>query len=389
MKKRKGIVIGAGVGGLTAAAAMRRAGVEVEIYERARELREAGAALGIMSNAVAALRSIGINGALEANGEAIDDFQIFDTKGKLIAVTPLKQLHAELGFPSISIHRAALQRILIDAAADCPIHLGAACERIEYLSPGVRVYFADGRTAEGDFVVGADGLHSAVRRQLHGDAAPRYAGYAVYLATIAFAHPRLVRGYTGHYWGKGTRFGLVDIGSGQFYWWATRNCACRSQPQDAHARKQELLHYFSGWADEVESAISATPAQEILQVDAQDRPFIARWGAGPVTLLGDAAHPMLTSLGQGACMAIEDAVILGRVLAADPAQNVEHSLRRYEDLRRARTRQIVKLSSVMSAIEQAEHPLTAALRDSFFRMRSSKSLWEQTRPIFTFENATA
>jgi 2-polyprenyl-6-methoxyphenol hydroxylase-like FAD-dependent oxidoreductase len=386
MKMRKGIVIGAGIGGLTAAAAMRRAGIEVEIYERARELREAGAALGIMSNAVAALRSIGIHGALEANGEAIDDFQIFDTKGELIAVTPLKQLHAELGFPSISIHRAALQRILIDAVGDSPIHLGAACEHIELLSPGVRVYFSDGHTAEADFVVGADGLHSAVRRQLHGDAAPRYAGYAVYLATIPFSHPRLVRGYTGHYWGKGTRFGLVDIGSGQFYWWATRNCARSSQQQTPDTCKQELQRNFSGWADEVEAAISATPAREILRVDAQDRPFITRWGTGPVTLLGDAAHPMLTSLGQGACMAIEDAVILGRVLAAE--SDVERGLRRYEDLRRARTRQIVKLSRVMSAIEQAQHPVTAALRDTFFRMRSSKSLWEQTRPIFTFENAT-
>lgn len=384
MKKRKGIVIGAGVGGLTAATALRAAGVEVEIYERARELREAGAALGIMSNAVAALRSIGIVGALEAQGEAIDDFQIFDTRGKLIAVTPLKQLHAELGFPSISIHRAALQRILLDAADGCSIQLGAACERIEPLAQEVRVYFADGRTSEADFVVGADGLHSAVRRQLHGDAPPRYAGYAVWLATIPFTHPRLSRGYTGHYWGKGTRFGLVDIGSGQFYWWATRNCQRRTRPGDANALKRELMHFFSGWAEEVTAAISATPAEEILQVDAQDRPFISRWGKGAVTLLGDAAHPMLTSLGQGACMAIEDAVVLGRVFAA--ASDVERALRRYEDLRRERTRQIVRLSSVMSAIEQAEHPVTAAMRDTFFRMRSAKSLWEQTRPIFTFEN---
>lgn len=384
MKKRKGIVIGAGVGGLTAAAALRAAGIEVEIYERARELREAGAALGIMSNAVAALRSIGINGALEANGEAIDDFQIFDTRGKLIAVTPLKELHAELGYPSISIHRAALQRVLRDAAS-CPIHLGAACELVESTPTGARVYFADGRTVEADFVIGADGLHSAVRRQLHGDTAPRYAGYAVYLATIPFAHARLVRGYTGHYWGKGLRFGLVDIGSGQFYWWATRNRKQSARPSDPHILKQDLLHHFSGWAEEVTAAITATPAAEILQVDAQDRPFIARWGTGNVTLLGDAAHPMLTSLGQGACMAIEDAVVLARVLSAE--SDVRRGLRRYEDLRRERTRQIVRLSSVMSAIEQAEHPVTAALRDTFFRMRSAKSLWQQTRPIFTFDNA--
>lgn len=384
MTRHKAIVIGAGIGGLTAAIALRRAGLDVEIYERATELRESGSGLGIMSNAVAALREIGIQGELERRGQAIDDFQIFDPHGRLIALTPLKQLHTELGITSVSIHRAALQRILLEAAGDGSIQLSAACERVEESPRGVRVRFSDGRTAEGDVVIGADGIHSAVRRQLHRVDPPRYAGYICWLATVPFTHARFVRGYTGHYWGKGQRFGLIDIGGGQVYWWATQNRKQRVAPLAAEEIKRDVQHCFTGWADEVMRAIEVTPAASIISLDCVDRPFLERWGRGRITLLGDAAHPMLTSLGQGAGMAIEDAVVLGRALAG--STDLVQSLRHYEDLRRDRTRQIVRLSRVMSMVEQLEHPVAVALRDTVFRMRSSKSLWEQTRPLLTFEN---
>jgi 2-polyprenyl-6-methoxyphenol hydroxylase-like FAD-dependent oxidoreductase len=384
----RAVVIGAGIGGLTAAIALRRAGVEVSIFERAQELKERGAALGVTSNAVAALRALGIYGALEAQGQVIEVFRIHDARGRLIADIPMKELQDELGVPSVCLHRSALQRVLLEAADGCDIQLGAKCERFETNGRGVRVHFADGRSAAADILIGADGLYSAVRRQLTGPQEPRYGGYVCWLATLPYAHPRLTKGYVGFYWGHGTRFGLIDIGGGHAYWWGTQNRSCRVDPSEgAETIKQSVVRCFEDYTDEVRCAVAATPAEAVLQLDALDRPFASQWGKGPVTLLGDAAHPMLTSLAQGACMAMEDAVVLGKCVATtrDPVS----SLRRYELLRRKRTKQMVRMSRMLAKIEQLEHPAAVALRNAYFRWQRPSMHREQSRPIMTFVDPIA
>ncbi|HKU43584.1 MAG TPA: FAD-dependent monooxygenase [Polyangiales bacterium] len=384
----RAIVVGGGIGGLTAAIALRRAGVDVSIYERAQELKERGAALGVTSNAVAALRALGIHGALEAQGAVVEVFRIHDARGRQIADIPMKELQQELGVPSVCLQRSALQRVLLDAAQGCEIQLGAKCEGFEANGRGVRVRFADGRSAEADILIGADGLYSAVRQKLLGPEAPRYGGYVCWLATIPYQHPRLTNGYVGFYWGRGTRFGLIDIGNGEAYWWGTENRRQRADPNESAASiKQNVLRCFEGYADEVRSAVAATPADAVLQLDALDRPFSKQWGNGPVTLLGDAAHPMLTSLAQGACMAMEDAVVLGRCLAT--TRDAVQALRRYELLRRKRTQQMVRMSRILAKIEQFEHPAAVALRNACFRLQRPSMHREQSRPILTFVDPVA
>lgn len=384
MVTKRAIVIGAGVGGLSAAVALRQAGLEVDVFEQAAQPRAEGTALGIMSNAVSALRSLGIEGALETRGQVLQEFHIRTDRGRLIASMPVKAVSEELGAPSVSIHRAALQEVLLEAAASCGLHYGAACTGFETDHRQVRAHFADGRTAQADILIGADGFHSAVRRQLLGVEPVQYAGYVCWLATVPFAHPRLTTGHVGHYWGKGKRFGLVDIGAGQAYWWGTENRSYAAGLDLNGSAKTSAERAFAGWPDEVTQAIRNTPASAVLQTRAQDRPFSARWGLGRVTLLGDAAHPMLTSLGQGACMAIEDAVVLGR--AATGSRDLIHALRRYELLRRERTRQMVLLSRVLSRIEQFEHPLPVALRNAYFRLNPRRAVRNQSTPLLTFSH---
>jgi 2-polyprenyl-6-methoxyphenol hydroxylase-like FAD-dependent oxidoreductase len=384
-QSKKAIVIGAGIGGLSTAIALRKAGFAVSVFERAQELKERGAALGITSNAVAALRSLGIHGALEANGQVIEIFRIHEAGGRVIADIPIKALQEELGVPGVCLHRSALQRVLLDAAEGCEIQLGAKLARFDVDAAGgaVAAHFEDGRAAQADILIGADGLHSAVRRQSAGAEEPRYGKYVCWLATIPFAHPRFTPGYVGFYWGRGTRFGLIDIGNGQAYWWGTENRRARVDANEPAASiKDNVLRCFGDYADEVKQAVSATPDHAILQLDALDRPFLKHWGSGPVTLLGDAAHPMLTSLAQGACMAIEDAVVLGRCVAtsSDPVQG----LRRYEALRRPRTQRMVRMSRALAMIEQLERPWQVALRNAYFRWQSPSAHRRQTRPIMTF-----
>ncbi len=367
------IIVGAGIGGLSAAATLRRAGLDVQIVERAPELRTDGTGLSIMSNALAALRTQGIDLDLPGRGQAIESFHILTTDGRPIRTVALKEIGERLGEPSVCIHRADLHRALMEAA-DCPVRLGAAVTGFEVDGAGVRVSFADGGHASADLLIGADGYHSAVRRQLAGPERVRDAGYVCWLATTPFEHPRMTTGFVGHYWGRGQRFGLIDIGHGQAYWWGTKNRGAGG--------KTEIARAFAGWAPEVLAAIDATPAESIVSVPAQDRVFLGRWGHGPVTLLGDAAHPMLTSLGQGAGMAIEDAVVLADKLAG--ATDLPGALRAYESARRDRTRRMVRLSRALSLMEQWEHPLTSRLRNAWFRRMPTLLLNRQNESALSF-----
>ncbi|MET8719344.1 FAD-dependent monooxygenase [Streptomyces misionensis] len=369
------IVAGAGIGGLTAAIALRRAGFPVRIYERASRLRAAGSGLSVMSNAVAALASLGIDLHLSKRGRNIETFRILDETGALIREQPLKAVTDALGVPSVCVTRADLQDALLAEAAGIPLALGHTVAGYEPGPDGVTVRFENGASVRGSALIGADGLHSAVRRRLVGPEETRDSGYVCWLAVTPFARPHLPAGYVGHYWGAGRRFGLIDVGHGRYYWWGTKNMpAERSRHWDGD--KAEILDTYAGWADEVCDIVRATPMESVLAVPSHDRPFLERWGEGPVTLLGDAAHPMLTSLGQGSAMAIEDAVVLAGCLGAAP-DDPAAAFRRYEDQRRERVRGVVAASRSVSEMEQLEDPVARRRRDDALRHADEAELREQ------------
>ncbi|MGC5343003.1 FAD-dependent monooxygenase [Streptomyces sp. DT171] len=384
--RRKAIVIGAGIGGLTAAVALRKAGLDVEVYERANELRAAGSGLSVMSNAITALRSLDLGIDLEKHGSPLESYHVRTATGRLIREFPFPEIIGRLGVPSVLITRSDLQNALLDAASGIPVTLGAQAERFETdeagADGGVRVEFADGSEVRGDVLIGADGFNSVVRGQLAGPEASRDSGYICWLAVIPFSHPRFAPGSVTHYWGSGQRFGMVDMGDGRLYWWGTKNMPTE-ESHNWRGTKAEVERAYAGWADVVREAIRATPEEAILGVPSRDRVFLERWGKGPVTLLGDAAHPMLTSLGQGSCMAIEDAVVLGRQLAV-PGTDVPTALRRYEDERRERTRAVVTASRSISTFEQSEDPIRRPVRDAYFRFLPKRRLTRTLENALTF-----
>jgi 2-polyprenyl-6-methoxyphenol hydroxylase-like FAD-dependent oxidoreductase len=378
----KAIVLGAGIGGLALAAALKQCGIAAEVHERATTLRAEGSGLGMISNAVAALASLGIDLDLARRGEVITSFDIKDAQGGPIVRLPMPEVGRDLGFPSVCLGRNALHEALLEAADGVPVVLGSRAVRVESGADGATVHFADGSTSHADVVVGADGFNSVVRRQFTGaDEEVLEPGYVCWLAIARFGHPALPKGAVAHYWGSGQRFGLLDIGGGDVYWWGTKNMSV-ARARAWRGTREDLLALYDGWAGEVTAAIGATPIEDVIAVPARDRPFLEKWGEGRVTLLGDAAHPMLTSLGQGAGMAVEDAVVLATTLAGggDPVA----ALRSYEDQRRERTRMVVAASRALSESEQLEDPVLRKERDEQLRGTSFDELAHGQRELMTF-----
>lgn len=379
---KKAIIAGAGIGGLAAAAALSRVGFEVEVYERADEIRPVGSGLSLMCNAMHALHELGIELDLDDRAVRFDSLRLLTTRGRPIRTLRFGEIAARVGQPNFAVHRATLHQALYEQAHDCKVVLGARCTGYQVDGDGVRLDLADGSHARGDVLIGADGFNSVVRKQLVGVEEPVPAGYICWRATPTFAHPKVTPGYVAHYWGRGQRFGLADIGNGQVYWWGTKNMS-PVQAREWRGGKAGIAATFRGWAEEVGMVIEATPEDSIISLSEQDRPFLENWGKGPVTLLGDAAHPMLSSMGQGAAIAIEDGMVLADSLAS--AEDVETGLRTYEDRRRPRARAMVAASRGLSRVEQLENPIQALGRDLYFRFAAESTFTKKNELALVLE----
>jgi 2-polyprenyl-6-methoxyphenol hydroxylase-like FAD-dependent oxidoreductase len=362
----KAIVIGSGIGGLTAAIALRGAGVEVSVFERVRELEEIGAGISLMANAKSALNGLGLAGALRGMGEPITVAEIRTWRGDVLSRVQAWRLAEKVGAGSAAVHRADLQGALVRELGEDEIRLGAECVGFEQDEEGVRAFFADGAERRADLLVGADGLRSTVRRRLLGDGPPRYAGYTAWRAVVSPEDGLVSAGQALEVWGRGVRFICARIGRGRVYWAATRNALEGEKVAPGRAAKDEVLRLCSGWLEPVEALVSATDEGDILRTDIYDRdPVRGRWGRGRVTLLGDAAHPMTPDMGQGACQAIEDAVALAERL--ETVNGVEAALESYEKVRARRTATIVRGSRRMGRVAQLRNPLACCLRDAAVR----------------------
>ncbi|WP_164021206.1 FAD-dependent monooxygenase [Pyxidicoccus trucidator] len=358
------LIAGAGIGGLTLACALRRAGLTATVFERADALKWVGAGIIVQMNAAVALRRIGLCDAVAAAGASPTDSAILRPSGAPITRLPIQKLQQELGAPMTCIHRARLQAVLLEHAGEAHVRLGRAVTGFKDDGQGITVTLSDGSTVTGDVLVGADGLRSAVRSGLLGDAPLRYSGYTSWRG-ISPEVPSVRPGHVSETWGPGARFGVVPIGSGQVYWYATLNAppGGRDAPGETRVRLKAI---FGHWHAPIADLLAATPEDAIVRTDIHDRPPVARWSKGRVTLLGDAAHPMTPNLGQGGCQAIEDAVVLAECLARGDA--VDASLTAYESRRRERANQIVDRSWRLGKLAQLESPTGRFLRDSLFRL---------------------
>lgn len=354
------LVAGAGIGGLAAAIALRRAGHGVRVFEQAPSVRATGQGITLSANAMVALRSLGLAGPVLAAGVRMVDAEIRTTSGRRLAPLHMGAMEAQHGMPAVGILRGRLLDLMLDALGPERVRTSAPCVGYRVAGERVALRLDGGEEVVGDALVGADGVRSAVRDQLLGPAAPRYAGYTSWRGLAQIGAEALSEPGFFEIWGRGLRFGGIPVSDGQFFWYAVANAPRRERDTPGQVIT-DLQARFSGFAEPVGTLLRHSDPAEVLRTDIVDRPPSARWGEGPVTLLGDAAHAMTPNMGQGASQALEDAVVLGQCAAA--GSSVVSALRRYEQARRQRAAAFVRASWWAGRAVQFESGLVCAARD--------------------------
>jgi salicylate hydroxylase len=346
-------IVGAGLGGCSVAIALNRQGVNAQVYEKARELRPIGAGLSLFPNGLKALDKItaGITELLKDLGSQAQKVNIRKSNGELIAQNSLT-LMEKYQQPMLNIRWSCLQETLFATLSPDVVHLNHRCIGFDQTDNDVKISFDNGKTVVADFLIGADGINSIIRQQLIGDGSPHYAGRLSWRAVIPYQHEQLspneVTIMTGT---EGKIFTLIDVGNGYIFWSAGMLSTENIMSESAATAKERLLEIYAGWSNPVEAIVEATPANDIIERPIYDRPTLNSWSNGRVTLLGDAAHPMVPSLGQGANTAFEDAWELSQFLIHQPT--IEAALRSYEKSRIYRT-QIIQARSAFQGSRSYE-----------------------------------
>jgi 2-polyprenyl-6-methoxyphenol hydroxylase-like FAD-dependent oxidoreductase len=372
------IIIGAGIGGLTAGIALRQLGYEIEIYEQAGRLTEVGAGISLWANALHVLKELNVYDALKSIGlkDVVSGIRLPD--GRLLVSISLEDLKKIADEPILIVHRAELHAALRRTFGEQNIFLNAHCTGFNETSELVTAAFSNGSRVTGDCLIGADGIHSRIRAGLHGDHPPRYAGYTAWRAVIPFESDKLSIGET---WGADRRFGQVPLTKERVYWFAAHNEKQGSTAEEGE--KKRLLHLFSDWHSPIEQLIRSTPEEDILRNDIFDRPVLRQWGRGRVTLLGDAAHPMTPNMGQGACQALEDGLVLRNCLQDN--HTIPAALRAYEKKRISRTNRLVRQSRMIGMIGQWHNPLAVGLRNLFLEKIAARSPERQLAGVIDYK----
>lgn len=346
------IIAGAGMGGLSAAIALRQAGHNVHLYERAAELAPIGAAISIWPNGMKVLHALGVGEAVEAVAGDMRAMSYSAHTGELLTRFSLSPLYSQVQQRACPIARAELQRLLLEAVGPGAVTLGVGCEGYTETEGGVSVHLSSGETVQADLLVAANGTHSTLRNSVAGERIDRrYCGYVNWNGRIkldaALSDPHEWAQFVGEH----KRVSLMPMGPDEFYFFFDVPLPAGTPNVRAQYR-QELRTHFAGWAQPVQQLIERLDPAGIARVEIHDTQRVPHLVSERVALLGDAAHAMTPNIGQGGCQAMEDAWVLARSL--EGAVTVQAGLQRYEVQRADRVANLVLKARERAAIIHGE-----------------------------------
>lgn len=348
-------IIGAGIGGLTTAITLKQKGLDVNVYEGSAEIKPVGAGIIIANNGMQVFQKLGIQDKIGKAGKKISCLKITDAQLHNISSVDLTEYEKKYGVHNIAIHRGELQKILVEELGYENIRLSKRLAKIEK-GDFFKLTFEDKTTTECKIVIGADGIKSVVRKQLFGESKLRNANQLCWRGICEIELPQhKYYDELNEAWGKGKRFGFVRISDKKVYWYAL--CT----PKKLNPKEIVLTELFKEFHSNIINIISATNRDEIILSDIIDLKPIDKWQSDNVCLIGDAAHATTPNLGQGACQAIEDAYVLGKLI--DNGIAIEDAFKDYETLRRKKTNAIVNASWMIGKVAHIENDCGIWLRN--------------------------
>ncbi|MCJ7936337.1 MAG: FAD-dependent monooxygenase [Chryseobacterium sp.] len=366
-------IIGAGIGGLTLGNILKQHQYDFTIYEAAPEIRPVGAGIMMAVNAMQVFDQLGLKEKIEMAGNKIHSITITNESLQPISKTEILELEKKYNSCNVAIHRAELQKILAENIGLDAINLNHSLQKIEKRQ-NYTLTFESGSPIESKIVFGADGIKSKIRNQILQTGAIRSSGQKCWRGLVEFELPEIYHHQAFEIWGKGKRFGFVKISEKKVYWYACINEKSFESPLDAAT-------LFRDFNPLILQLIEATSEENIICNEITDLTPIPKWYTDNLCLIGDAAHATTPNMGQGACQAIEDAHVIGKLLEKNKDFNTV--FQEFQKIRRKKVDYIVNTSRTIGKVSQWEHG--NSLRNFLMRLIPQNMNQKMAKKIIALE----
>lgn len=375
----RGIIIGAGIGGLSTAIAMQMRQINVKVFEAATNLNPIGAGILVPPNAMNILDRYNLAQQVRDGGSPIESLVVIDSEGRGISKTPAHYSKNGIAHQTIAIHRGTLQKILLNALAPDTLLTSKQCVEINTGVDGAEATFRDGTKISGEFLVGADGIHSKVRESIFPDSPLRYSGQTCWRGVSNIALPKKWLMQLTEVWGAGLRFGFVPIADTQVYWYATKREEAGRIDYPSNI-KQQLCDLYGEFLEPVGEIIMQTDPFSIIRDDISDLAPLTSWHSNSAVLMGDAAHASTPNLGQGGAQAIEDSWVLAEKIAT--CETLQNAFEKFQASRFAKVKRIVNVSWQIGKATNLSNKMACEIRNTLFRCVPSFMVKQQSRLIY-------
>ena len=366
MSKNKHIgIVGGGIAGLTAGIMLQNQGYKVSVFEASKNLRGIGAGIGLASNAMKAFEYLHLAEELKQISNLLKDFKVCNPKGETLFSINTNKISEIYQTENYAIHRADLHQYLVNKLGNDKIFTGKKLKNFKLIGNKVNLKFKDKTNEIVDFVIGADGVNSKVRRILLPNSNPKYAGYWCWRSVVNYEKEDFHKSMA--VWGKNGRFGITPLGKNKVYWFACINTKINGEI--AKFQLDDLQNQFKNYTKPIPELLSLSNKNEIISGPIMDINPIPQFKFAKILLIGDAAHATTPNMGQGACMAIEDVAVLQEELKNNDLKTASFN---FEKRRLSRTTYIIKNSRRAGKIAQANQPFLIAARNNLFKTLPEK-----------------
>ncbi len=380
----KFLISGGGICGLMMAIILEKKGHEVAVYEAATEIKAIGAGLVLSTNAIKALKSIGIAEAVLEKANLLDCFDVVLANGEILMATDAKKLNKKYNsMGNATIHRADLhQTLLALLKGKVDFYTGKRGVNVLQDSNGVTLNFRDGTSVNGDYLIACDGINSPIRQQLLPKSLPRYAGYTCWRAIVQH-DGQFKDKYATETWGKNGRFGVVPLTNNRTYWFACLNTPQVRDPKMKAFTVADLAACFKDYHAPISQLLALTVDENLLWNDIEDIRPLKKLAFDRILLAGDAGHATTPNMGQGACQAIEDVAVLANCL--NEKDRITDSFKSFEKIRLPRTTKIVNTSWTLGKVAQWTNPILTTFRNFALKMIPQSVNEKQMDYLFNVE----